>query len=504
MLTDDTFNHGQFIFTHIIYRPSDPTTMQPSLSVIVVPELTSGAKQLALVIDGKSFAFAGADIKRDDGLDSTRIWDNPGISWSSGQTVSLSLEPTQTLTIEALNDDIPHGLGDAGAAGVAEFRVKRNYVPERETHDMSLAFNTLLEESGDTGGTAFEPGYATKLLKHLALDGDDQGDPICTITHVLQPGHGYVVGSPSEATVNVTGTGCTSNNEVEDPLTASFEDSPASHDGETPFSFQIAFSAAITASAADLRDHALTVTGGAVTDAASVDGRDDLWTVTVTPSGTGVVSIRLNPVGDCGEAGAICTENGTPLTTALAQLIPYAPLAEQSDTLEASDALTANFTDVPTEHDGSAGFTFRIEFSESVRTGYATLRDEALSAAGGTVKKAKRVEGRSDLVRQANWQKVEGASPLERRSNRTTFLREPCVGSREGAGEASVAAWMGRAIEHRKSDGPGCRGFQIGRRQHRRHRFGEMSASHAVSENPCTFARLLLGPWEVFKLPRLS
>ena len=111
---------------------------------------------------------------------------------------------------------------------------------------------------------------------------------------------------------------------------------------------------------------------------------------------------------------------------------------------------------------------------------------------------------REDLVRQANWQKVGGASPPERRSNRTTFLREPCVGSREGAGEASVAAWTGRAIEHRKSDDPGCRGFQIGRRQYRRHRFGEMSASPAVSENPCTFARLLLGPWEVFKLPRLS
>ena len=45
---------------------------------------------------------------------------------------------------------------------------------------------------------------------------------------------------------------------------------------------------------------------------------------------------------------------------------------------------------------------------------------------------------------------------------------------------------------------------QIGRRQYRRRRFGEMSASPAVSENPCTFARLLLGPWEVFKLPRLS
>ncbi len=136
--------------------------------------------------------------------------------------------------------------------------------------------------------------------------------------------------------------------------------------------------------------------------------------------------------------------------------------------------------------------------------------DEAIKAARKlpkdtqTALASELMEHVEDLVRQANWQKVGGASPLERRSNRTTFLREPCVGSREGAGEASVAAWMGRAIEHRKSDGPGCRGFQIGRRQYRRRRFGEMSASPAVSENPCTFARLLLGPWEVFKLPRLS
>ena len=84
------------------------------------------------------------------------------------------------------------------------------------------------------------------------------------------------------------------------------------------------------------------------------------------------------------------------------------------------------------------------------------------------------------------------------------FLREPCAGSREGAGEASVAVRMGRAMEHRKGDGPGCRGFQIGRRQHREHRIGEMLASPAVSENPCTFAHLLSGPWEVFELPHTS
>ena len=85
-------------------------------------------------------------------------------------------------------------------------------------------------------------------------------------------------------------------------------------------------------------------------------------------------------------------------------------------------------------------------------------------------KRALRLWRREGLVCQANWQKAGGESPLERRNNQTTFLREPCVGSREGADEASVAVRVGRAIEHRKSDGPGRRGFQSGRRQHRRHR----------------------------------
>ena len=108
------------------------------------------------------------------------------------------------------------------------------------------------------------------------------------------------------------------------------------------------------------------------------------------------------------------------------------------------------------------------------------------------------------LVCQANWRKVGGGSPLERRSNRSTFLREPCVCAREGAGEASAAVWAGRAIEQRKDNDPGRRDFRNGRRPHRLSRFGERHAGPAVSETPCTFARLLSGPWEVFELPCLS
>ena len=49
-------------------------------------------------------------------------------------------------------------------------------------------------------------------------------------------------------------------------------------------------------------------------------------------------------------------------------------------------------------------------------------------------------------MRQANWHKIGGESPLKRKDQPSTFLREPCVGTREGVGEASVAVRMGRLL----------------------------------------------------------
>ena len=104
-----------------------------------------------------------------------------------------------------------------------------------------------------------------------------------------------------------------------------------------------------------------------------------------------------------------------------------------------------------------------------------------------------------DLVRQANWQKVGGASPPERRSNQTTFLREPCVGSREAkrrqrygwAGLLSTEKAMVRGAEAFRSVEGNIAGIVLVR-------------CRRTPRCQCTFARLLLGPWEVFKLPRLS
>ena len=108
-----------------------------------------------------------------------------------------------------------------------------------------------------------------------------------------------------------------SNVELPARLTASFDGLPASHDGQTAFSFRIQFSEDIDATVDGMRDHALTVSGGTVTGAARVNKRDDLWSFTITPSGDGKVEITLAGGASCTADGAICTSDGRQLSTGL-------------------------------------------------------------------------------------------------------------------------------------------------------------------------------------------
>ena len=59
--------------------------------------------------------------------------------------------------------------------------------------------------------------------------------------------------------------------------------------------------------------------------------------------------------------------------------------------------LTAVFEGVPGEHDGSSIFTFRVRFDPEPQVSYKVLRDESFDVTGGTVRRARRVNGRNDL-----------------------------------------------------------------------------------------------------------
>ena len=177
-------------------------------------------------------------------------------------------------------------------------------------------------------------------------------------------------------------------------LTASFEDLPAAHDGETAFTFRVAFSENIGISYRSLREDAFAVTGGRVTRGRRVDDRRDLFEMTVEPDGGGDVAITLPAGRDCGVSGAICTkgENRRQLTNTPAATVP-GPADEP-----AGEPLTASFVDVPAAHDGETAFTLRMAFSEPLSwMNGRRLREDVVAVSGGRATKASRVNRRRDL-----------------------------------------------------------------------------------------------------------
>ena len=179
-----------------------------------------------------------------------------------------------------------------------------------------------------------------------------------------------------------------------EPLTAAFEGLPEAHDGETAFSFRVAFSEAVTVTPEAMRTRVLTVAGGAVTGAARVDGESGVWAITVTPDTREALSIALAPAAECEADGAVCTADGRALSIGVAHIVS-GPGPETETPQE--PALTASFEGLPEAHDGETAFRVRVAFSEDIGISYVTLRDESFSVTDGDVTGARRVDGRHDL-----------------------------------------------------------------------------------------------------------
>ncbi len=129
--------------------------------------------------------------------------------------------------------------------------------------------------------------------------------------------------NPANATLgDANATGTIVDDDESPPLTASFEDMPASHDGENAFTFGLTFSEHFPISYKTLRDHAFDVTGGAVRKAARKEQGSNLrWTITVQPDSSASVQIELPETTDCNANGAICTGDGRPLSHSLSATI---------------------------------------------------------------------------------------------------------------------------------------------------------------------------------------
>ena len=179
--------------------------------------------------------------------------------------------------------------------------------------------------------------------------------------------------------------------EPETPLTAAIHDAPESHDGQEDFTFELRFSEEPKEdfSYQTLRDHAFTVKGGTVAGARQMDGDSDTpnirWEISVSPDSNADVTVELPVTEDCDAQGAICTADGTMLSSPLEFTVKGPPL-------------TASFESVPTSHNGSGEFRFRIAFSEEFSLSYKTLRDDhVFTVEGGKVTGARRLVKGSNI-----------------------------------------------------------------------------------------------------------
>ena len=194
-------------------------------------------------------------------------------------------------------------------------------------------------EAGDdytaaSGTLSFAAGETSKAIS-VAIDDDIDNESDETFTVTLSNASGADLGTK-------TATGTIRNRTVA-PLTASFENMPAEHDGSTVFTFRLRFSEDPAVSYKVLRDRAFDVTGGAVRKARRVDGRDDLREIHVEPKTTGEIRIRLPATTDCDASGAICTADDRGLSHSLSARVadPVGISVADARVEEGADAVLA-------------------------------------------------------------------------------------------------------------------------------------------------------------------
>ena len=118
------------------------------------------------------------------------------------------------------------------------------------------------------------------------------------------------------------------------PVTGYFGTLPAEHDGNEDVSFRIHFSESVAMTAANLRSHVLSVSGGVVSNVAAVGSETRIWAVSVTPESTDSITIKIEADQECGLSGAVCAADGRRLFNPIKLVVPGRQLTVNQSTPE--------------------------------------------------------------------------------------------------------------------------------------------------------------------------
>ncbi len=337
----DTYGEGENIrievrFDQRVHVEGDPTfalEVGDPFGSVCEAYYESGSGTDALV-----FAYLVLEVDVD--RNGIAIPANP-IEVVSGESISNAADQEAHLSYRRKGTQRGHKVDGSRAAGshlsvedaeAHEADGKMEFTVRLEPHGLGIVRVDYATRDGsaragsdytETSGTLTFNSLETERTVSVPISDDAHEDDGETFTlRLSDPDGAKIRGDDGEA------TGTIRNSEA---LTASFEDMPETHDRETAFTFRVAFSEDVGISFRALREDAFTVSGGRVTGGKRVDGRRDLFEMTVAPDGGGGVTITLEADRDCAESGAICTkgENRRKLTNAPSATVRGPAAAEQ-------------------------------------------------------------------------------------------------------------------------------------------------------------------------------
>ena len=264
-------------------------------------------------------------------------WKEASDAWDDRSEVTTSARiPGASYTITGLAGGVEYavrvlafnfmGVGEpseevTGTAGQAQrSSLKSNNTPPTGWPGISGVPRVGEILTATTGGIADEDGLAGAVFDYQWIRHDPASGTDTHIDGAAEPGYTVTSDDAGQGLrVRVSFTDDAGNEESlishtvavqAPPLTAEFRNVPERHTGEDAFVVRILFSEGIEIKRRDFRDHALEVTGGSATRAQRVEGRRDLWEISIEPISDDDVSLVLPEGRSCDGAGAICTGDG--------------------------------------------------------------------------------------------------------------------------------------------------------------------------------------------------
>ena len=154
---------NEFTYDNTNYEITTLWVRTGRLELSLDRDLTTASQALTLNLDGTAFAFEDADLKNATG----RFWNNSGLSWTVGETVSA------TLTFTALVSTT--GQGNSGAARADSDEIAQPFGTGSNTAGYDLESIVLSLGNAPTG-----TGTLTVTVRE-----DASGDPSGTALHTL-------------------------------------------------------------------------------------------------------------------------------------------------------------------------------------------------------------------------------------------------------------------------------------------------------------------------------